>query len=799
MRYMHFISIILFLLWCNTAQSQNCFRVYSANKEVLYYNLQTNKWELAYLRKTLLDKSTRVKSNDHFDVEDVHNRSIYHCGPSTGTELVKLIMKGYTPNPDEKGNTVVKGSEYDLITDENEGEIAKRNFHYMCVGVHDYQDTHWSSLAVPNVNLELLSRSISEVMLPNNGYNLRWKKLLYDKTNTTADSIRSSIQMLVDSIQDHNGGTDMVLLYLSGHGEKDASGQFHFIASDTRYDSLSGQCVNSITAIELNNYVNQLARKGTKVLIFVDACHSGAMRSSLHVDGSVVCYMSTEKDLNAYEYGSGGSPFAEALINSLSGKDDAFAYYQKYNESIVTPYFMKCYIQQFVHEKYKLQSPDYESFNIRPESRLWKIMDKNQVRRSKLILDSKHGDTEAMVKLGDAYYFGGVANRHILAFDHTAYLIDVMGWDMKKTTEELPDTMPVDYEKAYDYYLKAYQAGNSLAGCKLGICHYYGNGVPQQNYVLAMNYFQEAADNGIDLANYYLGVCYYKGTGVNKDKKVAKKYLKQVKDLGADIKTAYHTERVQCSIYKNGEVLILSANKDGDVGLIGMTSTSSDDKEKRPSLYVSDVEARAIFGNANSQAHMGFICMNGLYGRRVDTDMAYMWFKESANKGNKFGLMGLAVCYEDGIGVEKNEKKALEYYTRSCQLNNPDAYLRLGDCYYKGLLGLEKNEREAVICWKRAAELGGSLGQYKYGICYQIGMGLKQDNKKAFDWIKKSAKQGNAEAQYKLGCYYLDGVGTSPNSKAAYRWLLKAKKQGNKEAINMLEQHYYADGNYKGK
>jgi hypothetical protein len=105
---------------------------------------------------------------------------------------------------------------------------------------------------------------------------------------------------------------------------------------------------------------------------------------------------------------------------------------------------MKCYIQQFVHEKYKLQSPDYESFNIRPESRLWKIMDKNQVRRSKLILDSKHGDTEAMVKLGDAYYFGGVANRHILAFDHTAYLIDVMGWDMKKTTEELPDTMPVD-------------------------------------------------------------------------------------------------------------------------------------------------------------------------------------------------------------------------------------------------------------------------------------------------------------------------------------------------------------------
>jgi hypothetical protein len=209
------------------------------------------------------------------------------------------------------------------------------------------------------------------------------------------------------------------------------------------------------------------------------------------------------------------------------------------------------------------------------------------------------------------------------------------------------------------------------------------------------------------------------------------------------------------------------------------------------------VEAEAISGRANSQAHMGFVCLDGLYGRRVDTDMAFMWFSKAAEKNNEYGLYGLAICYEEGKGVAKNEAKALEYYKKAGNLKCAGALIDLGNHFFAGTLGLEKSERDAVLCWKQAAQLGDKLGQYKYGACYLNGIGLIQNDQQAFEWFRKSAKQGFAAAQYKLGCCFLDGIGTQQDFKAAYQWLTKAEDQGHKEAKEVLSQYFDANGHYK--
>jgi TPR repeat protein len=45
--------------------------------------------------------------------------------------------------------------------------------------------------------------------------------------------------------------------------------------------------------------------------------------------------------------------------------------------------------------------------------------------------------------------------------------------------------------------------------------------------------------------------------------------------------------------------------------------------------------------------------------------LAAEWFEKAAAHNFKYACYNLAVCYEQGEGVEKDEKKAAEYYERA--------------------------------------------------------------------------------------------------------------------------------------
>ena len=47
-------------------------------------------------------------------------------------------------------------------------------------------------------------------------------------------------------------------------------------------------------------------------------------------------------------------------------------------------------------------------------------------------------------------------------------------------------------------------------------------------------------------------------------------------------------------------------------------------------------------------------------------------------------LRTLGCNYELGIGVEKDEKKAFEYYMKAAELGNSDAMQNVSLCYYYG-------------------------------------------------------------------------------------------------------------------
>ena len=145
----------------------------------------------------------------------------------------------------------------------------------------------------------------------------------------------------------------------------------------------------------------------------------------------------------------------------------------------------------------------------------------------------------------------------------------------------------------------------------------------------------------------------------------------------------------------------------------------------------------------------------------------------------------LGVFYQKGIGVAKDEKEAVKWWTKSAEQGVADGHRILGWCHYKGT-GVGKDEKEAVKWYTKAVEQGDADGQRLLGRCYDNGIGVIKDEKEAVRWYTKAAEQGDATAQNNLGVCYDNGTGVAKDEKKAVKWYAKAAEQGNAKILNYL-------------
>ncbi|MBD8526036.1 caspase family protein [Pseudomarimonas arenosa] len=81
--------------------------------------------------------------------------------------------------------------------------------------------------------------------------------------------------------------------------------------------------------------------------------------------------------------------------------------------------------------------------------------------------------------------------------------------------------------------------------------------------------------------------------------------------------------------------------------------------------------SQALAGDADAQNYVGEIYLKGL-GTPPDFGMAAQWFQKSADQGNKRALTNLAYLYEEGLGVAKDELKALNLYRQASGANGDE-------------------------------------------------------------------------------------------------------------------------------
>ena len=88
--------------------------------------------------------------------------------------------------------------------------------------------------------------------------------------------------------------------------------------------------------------------------------------------------------------------------------------------------------------------------------------------------------------------------------------------------------------------------------------------------------------------------------------------------------------------------------------------------------------------------------------------------------------LGLASCYENGNGVEKELGEAARWDRMAAEQGYPEAQTELGHCYAAGD-GVENNLAGAVAWYRKAADQGDAEAQLVLGVCCRDGVGIIQN------------------------------------------------------------------------
>jgi TPR repeat protein len=160
--------------------------------------------------------------------------------------------------------------------------------------------------------------------------------------------------------------------------------------------------------------------------------------------------------------------------------------------------------------------------------------------------------------------------------------------------------------------------------------------------------------------------------------------------------------------------------------------------------FTVEVHAQAT-GNANFEAGIAAYEAN-------DLPLAYKKFLAAAKEGHVDSQFNVALMYERGIGVSKDEK-------------------------------------EAFVWYGKAASQGSAAAQFNLGVLYENGRGTKIDFVKANEWYRKASVQGDALAIGNLGMLYVRGQGVKENKVGGVALLLVSATQdtspGNRAKQNL--------------
>jgi hypothetical protein len=291
----------------------------------------------------------------------------------------------------------------------------------------------------------------------------------------------------------------------------------------------------------------------------------------------------------------------------------------------------------------------------------------------------------------------------------------------------------------------------------------------QQDYLQAADWLTLSANKKYKYAQYSLGGLYYHGKGVEQDHKTAfALYTKS-----ADQSFPYAS-------FELGKML-----RDG----IGCVKNQLDADRRFKEAFLGFVSLEEKGHDDKLQYRLGWMLLNGV-GTEKDEAKAKEYFEKAATVGNPFACYQLAkLILSDETASPPEVEKALGYLKQAVEAENPYAAYFLGKLYEKGQY-VPQNTAEAVRLYALSAEQDNDFAAYRLGKLYLGGGGILKDVEAAIRWLTFAADRKNQFAEYAIGILYLKGEDVPRNVPKALEYLKRSAAQGNRFAQYRLGKVY---------
>ena len=168
-----------------------------------------------------------------------------------------------------------------------------------------------------------------------------------------------------------------------------------------------------------------------------------------------------------------------------------------------------------------------------------------------------------------------------------------------------------------------------------------------------------------------------------------------------------------------------------------------------------------------------------------DTKKAYEWFLKSANNGDASAQVLIGMMYVNGEGVEKDLTEGAKWYKKSALQGNREAQAFLALAYINGD-GVPIDNVQAEKWLRLSADQGFTYAQRDLGYML-INKKTQGSYVEAVKYFRMAAEQEEPESQLMLGLAYKSGKGVSKDETNAVKWLEKAYKNGVSDAKAELD------------
>lgn len=158
----------------------------------------------------------------------------------------------------------------------------------------------------------------------------------------------------------------------------------------------------------------------------------------------------------------------------------------------------------------------------------------------------------------------------------------------------------------------------------------------------------------------------------------------------------------------------------------------------------SQLLALANLGDTRSMLGLAYIRLNP-EDSRFDPAEAVSFLERAVERGSPEAQMELAKLYEQGIGVNVDEARALELYQAAADQGFADAINDLGFLHYQGGLGLRPNPEKALELFERAADLRHPEAQFNFAALIDDGLIPDKGPKDAAQYLYAALRSGSQD------------------------------------------------------